>query len=203
MFAFFVGMMEFFHLIKVRVHNQQRLQEAHGGLILANHPTLIDVVITVAKLPDAICVVKGELFRNRYLGGVMRATGYISNDVGEQMLQEAQHHLAQNRCIVLFPEGSRSVPGKPLHFKRGTANIAVRMNAPILNIFITCTPITLTKGTPWWVVPDSRANIDLWVQPWAQTTDFSDNNNDAPAAARRFTQALQNYYEQGLQHVNN
>lgn len=201
LFGQFVAMMEFFHLIKVTIHDAHRLSSGNGGLILANHPTLIDVVIMVSKIPDANCVVKGELFRDAYLKRVLLFAGFISNESGEALLNGARASLEEKLPIVIFPEGSRSVPDKPLHFQRGAANIAVRTSAPILNVFITCRPITLTKGAPWWAVPEKRANIELWVQEWKQTSDFVDDISDPPAAARRMTRSLQNYYEEGLQHV--
>ena len=200
MFGRFVAMMEFFHLIKVNIHGGERLVE-QGGLIIANHPTLIDVVITVSKIPNANCVVKGELFRNPYIKRVLSSAGFISNESGEALLSGARASLEEQLPIVIFPEGSRSVPGKALHFQRGVANIAVRTHADILPIFITCRPITLTKGAPWWAVPERRANIDLWVQEWQPVTNFIDDVSDPPAAARRLTKALQIYFEEGLRHV--
>lgn len=200
-FAQFVAMMEFFHLIKVRIHNAERLANTKGGLIIANHPTLIDVVLMVSKIPSANCVVKGDLFRDKYLKRVMSCSGFISNESGEALLSGARASFEDNEPIVLFPEGSRSVPSKPLQFQRGAANIAVRTNCPIQIVLITCRPITLTKGAPWWAVPERRANIDLWVQEWRPTTDFVDDLSDPPAAARKLTKALKKHIEEGLTHV--
>src|SRR5690554_447336 len=141
-FARFVQLMQLLGLIRVRLHNVELLAKSPGCLVIANHPTLIDVVILFAKLPRANCVVKGELWRNRYLKGVMRAAGFISNDSGAELLDGCRRALARGEAVLIFPEGSRSVPGQGLRFKRGMAHVAVRTHAPVLTAFITCEPLT-------------------------------------------------------------
>lgn len=197
-FRRFVAMMEGFGLIRVRLHGQERLQHTGGTLVIANHPTLIDVVILLAYLPRANCVVKGELWRNRYLGGVMRAAGFINNERGEQLLDDCRTVLDNDEAILIFPEGSRSVPGRPLSFKRGTAQVAVRTGAPLTTVFITCEPITLIKGEPWYRIPPRRAEIDLYVEEVLYPERLIEDYDDKPAAARQLTQYLQDYYEKGL-----
>ena len=197
-FARFVQLMQLFGLIRVRLHNTELLAQSPGCLVIANHPTLIDVVILFANLPRANCVVKGELWRNRYLKGVMRAAGFISNDSGEQLLQGCRQALDSGEAVLIFPEGSRTAPGEAPRFKRGLANIAVRTGAPILTAFITCNPLTLTKGAPWYRIPPRRADIDVYfaelLQPQALVDDFADK----PRAARLLTRHLENYFEEGL-----
>ncbi|MGD8176191.1 lysophospholipid acyltransferase family protein [Marinimicrobium sp. ARAG 43.8] len=197
-FRFFVAMMEAFGLIRVRIHNLDRLRQTGGTIVIANHPTLIDVVILLAWLPRANCVVKGELWRSRFLGGVMRAAGFINNESGDQLLRGCREVLDHNEAVLIFPEGSRTVPGEPLHFKRGTAQLAVRTNAPITTVFITCEPATLIKGQPWYRIPPRRADINLYVEEVLTPEALIECYDDKPAAARLLTRYLQNYYEQGL-----
>lgn len=198
-FQFFVWMMGAFGLIKVHLHNVSLLREARACILVANHPTLIDVVILFSLVPRANCVVKGELWRNPYLKGVVSAAGFISNADGEVMLRQCQESLQQGDVIVIFPEGSRSVPGEPLHFKRGPANIAVRTDAPLLTVFVTCNPITLVKGERWYEIPPSRAHIHIYAHEWLQPQQLVQDYADKPAAARQLTRNLQDYFEKGLE----
>lgn len=197
-FAGFVWLMERLGLIRVRLHNIELLAKSPGCIVIANHPTLIDVVILFAHLPRANCVVKGELWRNRYLKGVMRAAGFISNESAEHLLQGCRQALNADEAVLIFPEGSRTLPGQAPNFKRGFASIAVRTNAPILTAFITCNPLTLTKGAPWYQIPSRRADIDIYfaevLQPAALVDDFADK----PRATRLLTKYLENYFEEGL-----
>lgn len=198
-FRWFVWLMEFFGLIAVRKHNMELLRQAKSCLIVANHPTLIDVVILGSVVPYFNCVVKGELFRNRYLKRVVGSAGFISNDDADVMINGAKKAFSDGDALIIFPEGSRSVPGQPLQFRRGAANIAVRTNAPLLTVFITCNPITLVKGEAWHEVPESRAMIDIWVREWLDPLVMADGCVDPPAAARKLTKNLQHYYQEGLE----
>ena len=62
-FRFFIGMMRQLGVMTYEVHGRQYLREP-GQLVIANHPTLIDVVFLVACIPNAVCVVKDELLHS-------------------------------------------------------------------------------------------------------------------------------------------
>lgn len=197
-FRFFVAMMQFFGLINVSLEDRERFQQAGGCLVIANHPTLIDVVILMSLVPQANCVVKDALWHN-HLQWVMRATGFISNDNGEKLLQGCRAALANGDAMIIFPEGSRTVPGEGLQFKRGVANIAVRTDAPILPVLITCEPLTLIKGDPWYKIAPRTAQITLKVRELLVPAQLLDRYDDKPAAARLLTLYLQEYFETGLE----
>lgn len=198
-FGLFVAMMELFGLIRVTVLNRELLQAARGCVVIANHPTLIDVVILMSLVPQANCVVKEALWHSVYFRWVMRAAGFISNENGEKLFTGCRAALARGDAMIIFPEGSRTVPGANLEFKRGVANITVRTDAPIMTVLIVCEPITLTKGAPWYRIPASRAEITLKVCEILTPATLIDRYDDKPAAARLLTRYLQEYFERGLE----
>lgn len=200
-FAGFVRLMEVLGLIRVTFHNRALLQRSSGCLVIANHPTLIDVVILFAHLPEANCVVKGALWHNRFVRGVMRSGRFISNDSAEELLRGCQESLANGEAVLIFPEGSRTTPGEPVRFKRGVANVAVRTQAPLLTVFITCKPLTLIKGEKWYQIPPSRAHIDVYLQEVLEPQALVDDLSDKPRAARLLTDRLERYFEEGLKEL--
>jgi len=107
----FVGLMRGLGVLDYRLHDCERLQRP-GLLVLANHPTLIDVVFLLALIPHADCVVKGRLARNPFTRGPIRAAGYITNEEPQGVLEAAGASLARGNALILFPEGTRSVPGR-------------------------------------------------------------------------------------------
>lgn len=77
MFRGFVHMLTWAGVVRVSTVNLQRLRQAKGMVVIANHPTLIDVVVLISLMPNAGCIVKQGLWRNPFLRGVVSAAGYI------------------------------------------------------------------------------------------------------------------------------
>ncbi len=63
-------------VIGLRVDDPQALLGSQGAIVIANHPTLIDVVLLSAYIPARTrCIVKRELWNAAVLGSMMRANG--------------------------------------------------------------------------------------------------------------------------------
>jgi 1-acyl-sn-glycerol-3-phosphate acyltransferase len=193
-FRFYVGILTFLRVIEFNTEGRERLLGCRGKLIIANHPSLLDVVLLLSIMPRAQCVVKHQLWNSRILGGVMRAAGYIRNDLdSEALIAQCQDVLREEENIILFPEGTRSQPGRPLKFKRGFANIATLTGADLQLVTITCRPTTLTKGEHWYQIPEQRAKFDLSVHNQIDVKEYT-RREPRPLAARRLTRDLEQYY---------
>ncbi len=163
-FRLFVGTMTSLGVIAVEVEGKAVLRADRGRLIIANHPSLIDVVLLVSLLRRTQCVVKHQNWRNPFMRGVLVATGYIRNDDDpEQLIEACAQVLRAGENLLIFPEGSRSVPGQPRVLQRGFANIALAAQAPIRLVTIRCVPPTLTKGAKWYEIPPTRSLFTVAV----------------------------------------
>ncbi len=196
-FALHLGLMQRLGVMTLQVEGRERLQR-DGLLVLANHPTLIDVVCLVALLPNADCVVKHAVARNPFMRGPVRVAGYLSNQDGAALIDDCVAAIRAGGCLVIFPEGTRTVPGQRLRFQRGAANIAVRGRVDITPVRITCSPPTLGKGQKWYRVPSRRFHVRLQVGEDIAIAPFL-VENDAPIgdalAARRVTDHLTRYFD--------
>ena len=134
-----------------------------GQLILANHPSLIDVVFLIGYTPGACCVVKASLWRNPFMAGAVTSAGYIPNSPTDVMIEGATQALAAGQSLIMFPEGTRTRPGEQLDFHRGAAVIALRAAQVITPVFISVAPTTLTKHEPWYRIPLRRPHFELVV----------------------------------------
>jgi 1-acyl-sn-glycerol-3-phosphate acyltransferase len=138
------------------------LRDEPGGLIVAaNHPTMLDALVVVARLPRGVCVMKAELLRNVFLGSGARLACYIRNDVGRGMVRDAVATLREGNQLVLFPEGTRTV-GAPVNaFKPGITLIAHLAQVPIQTVLIESLSPYLTKGWPLLKAPPVPVQITL------------------------------------------
>lgn len=196
-FRGFIGLMTLLGLVRVRWTGAERLQR-RGLLVLANHPTLIDVVALIARTPNADCVVRGGLGNNPFTWGPVRACNYLRNDRGSEVLEGFNASLASGSNLVIFPEGTRSVPGHALQLQRGAAQLALRSGVAITPVHIRCEPLGLSKGWPWWKTHDRPLQLSLDVGEDIAVTPFLEGaHGEFPLAARRLTGYLRDYFSRG------
>ncbi len=60
-FKIFVKIAELLGAIRLTVENRDSLKNLRSKVVIANHPSLFDVVILFSLIPNANCIVKGEL----------------------------------------------------------------------------------------------------------------------------------------------
>jgi 1-acyl-sn-glycerol-3-phosphate acyltransferase len=168
-----------------------------GQLIVANHPSLIDVVFLLGQVPQANCVVKAALLRNPFTRGPVRAARYIGNDGSLDMLERAAAVLREGQCLLVFPEGTRTAPGRAPAFHRGAAAIALRGARSIAPVFVSVEPTTLTKAEPWYRIPDRRVRVRLRVGEPFDPAAFADGA-PAPIASRRLNDHLHQLFTREL-----
>jgi 1-acyl-sn-glycerol-3-phosphate acyltransferase len=191
-FWFFVQFMYRSGVLTYEVEGAERLGRP-GQLIIANHPSLIDVVVLIAQIRDANCIVKQSLWHNPFMRGPIRAAGYISNSGSMDMLDEAAEALREGQTLIVFPEGTRTTPGKPPEFHRGAAAIALRGARLVTPVVITVTPTTLTKAEPWYRIPSRRFHFRLRVGEDIAPQAFAAQGS-APVASRKLNDYLHQHF---------
>lgn len=195
-FRYFIWQMCKLGLMTLTLENRAALL-APGQLIIANHPTLIDVVVLISLIPHTRCVVKDGLLRNPFTRGPIQSAGYIANSASADLVQQCAAVLRAGESLVIFPEGTRTTPGVQSRFQRGTANIALDAGVPIRPVFIDCNPSTLTKGLPWYAVPERRFAISMQVADPIPSEPFLTAAPSRAIAARRLNTHLENLLWEG------
>lgn len=142
-----------------------------GGFVLAaNHPALIDITCLLARMKQAICIFKPAIRRNPLLGAPARRAGYLASDGGHELLRRAAEKVAAGHVLIMFPEGTRTIPSEQLlPLKSGFAIIARRAKVPIQLVRIATDSDVLTKGRAWWKLPKFPANIEVKAGPLIPT----------------------------------
>lgn len=168
-----------------------------GQLIIANHPSLLDVVFLIGHVADANCIVKHSLVRNAFTRGPIHSAGYISNNESLDMLDQAARILQDGQTLIIFPEGSRTPPNSGPRFHRGACAIALRGADVITPVVIRMNPRSLTKGEPWYRIPARRmrysihVGADIALSEWRSQAPF-------PVAGRRLNEYLHSYFDTEL-----
>jgi 1-acyl-sn-glycerol-3-phosphate acyltransferase len=188
-------------LFRIELRGGEQLA-AGPALVVANHPTLLDVVFLVGQLPQADCVVKVAAWRNPFLRAVVSRAGYVPNDGGAGLVARCAERLRAGRTLVLFPEGSRS-PARGLRpFTRGAARIALASGVALRPVQIRCEPRILGKDQPWWGIPSQTVQYTLSVGRDVAPAALAQDGLPEALAARRITEELQRMFRFDLETRN-
>jgi len=192
-FYFFIGFMHRMRVMTYKVEGLEKLNQP-GQLIIANHPTLIDIVFLISRIPAANCIVKAKLWHNPFMKGPVVNAGYISNENPEKMIADSVTGLNAGEVLVIFPEGTRSVTDTVYKFQRSAAHIALQAKTIVTPVTISCTPSTLTKNQKWYQIPERRFHLSMQVGDNILMDDFLAIETRS-IAVRHLNRYLQNYFE--------
>jgi len=117
-------------------------------IIAPNHPSLIDVVLIVSRLPNVACIIKAKLWDQFIFGGSARLAGYIRNISQSRLIVDAARELQAGSHLLIFPEGTRTIDNDLQPFKAGFALISKRAGAPVQSVLIEINHPFLSKGRP-------------------------------------------------------
>ena len=146
-----VWLFETTRLIKVERGNLGRLR---GCVIVANHPSLIDVVLISVIVPRTLYVAKHALLKNPFMSAIVRNTS-LPDD--ERMPDAAAPYLADGWNVLVFPEGTRSPNPQALReFHRGAAQLALRSGVNVVCVGIRLTRAILGKRQKPWDMGERR-----------------------------------------------
>ena len=92
-FKLFVRVMETIHCIHVNVENKDAFANIRSKVVVANHPSILDVVILFSLVPNADCIVKGDLINNKFISLIVRNL-YIPNNIPfDNQLEQAKQYM--------------------------------------------------------------------------------------------------------------
>jgi 1-acyl-sn-glycerol-3-phosphate acyltransferase len=119
-----------------------------GVLVASKHMSLWDTIALYLALHDAAFVLKRELLRIPFYGWYIKKAGIIAIDRGghasalRKMAADSRAAFAAGRSVLIFPEGTRQLPGAPPAYKPGVAGLYGQIDVP-------CVPVALNSGLFW------------------------------------------------------
>ena len=157
-------------------------------IIAPNHPSLLDAVMIISRLPNVACVMKAELMGNMFLGAGSRFASYIRNEPVRRMMSLATENMQGGSHLLLFPEGTRTIDGAVNPIKGCVGLIAKQAGVPVQTILIETNSAYLSKGWPLFRKP---------VMPIHYRVRLG-RRFDPPQDGHRFITELEEYFAQEL-----
>jgi 1-acyl-sn-glycerol-3-phosphate acyltransferase len=160
-FTLYLWFLRLFCSVRIDCSALDSVREQSGLIVIANHPSLLDAVILLSKLPNASCVMKASLRNNPLFAFMARLSGYISNEDSMKLVKQSCAELNSGGHLVIFPEGTRSNTLQVNRFGQVSALIAARADAPIQTLFIEFSTSYLGKSGPLFQKPTLPLHIKV------------------------------------------
>ena len=120
------------------------------AVLVANHLSLVDILVLYGLYRPFKWVSKAELFKVPCAGWNMVLNDYVRLSRGDRasiraMMDHCRRHLANGSPVLIFPEGTRSATGALQPFKDGAFRLATEEKVPVIPIAVRGTFETMPK----------------------------------------------------------
>lgn len=125
----------------VKIHHRERILTGGPSVMVANHLSLLDILVLFRLFTHFKWVSKVENFRVPLIGWNMSLNAYVPLKRGDResvirMMRQCERTLAQGNPIMMFPEGTRSTTGRMRPFKTGAFELALASRVPLQPLVI-------------------------------------------------------------------
>jgi 1-acyl-sn-glycerol-3-phosphate acyltransferase len=137
-------------------------------VLVANHPTLVDISSLLATQSNLVFPVKSSMFRTFWARPLLEAADHFEASASDpfsvgKVVDKGVERLQQGYRVLIFPEGTRSPLGDLHPFGRTAFEIAVRQNVPVVPVVITCKPHWLSRERSFFNPPSEVPRLRIRV----------------------------------------
>ncbi|MCO8275909.1 1-acyl-sn-glycerol-3-phosphate acyltransferase [Actinoplanes sp. TRM 88003] len=179
-------------LWRLEVTGRDRLPWHGSAVLVANHASLIDILVLFALFRPFKWVSKQEIFKVPLIGWNMRLNDYVpvvrgSGASVRKMMEHCDRLLAAGSPVLMFPEGRRTSDGSLLPFKNGAFELAVRHQVPVYPIAVHGTRAALPRDG---MILREHVTARVEVLPPLNPSDYPDTESLRDAARQAIANAL-------------
>lgn len=135
--------------LDAKIIGRENLQRA-PAIFAAKHQSAWETIFLYHLLHDPAIVLKQELLWIPFFGWYLKKLGMISLSRSKKknvkdlknLLKEANQAVSNSQSLLIFPEGTRSMPGKKGTYQSGIASLYHHLNIPVI-------PIAHNAGLFW------------------------------------------------------
>ncbi len=133
--------------VRIEIRGREHIPTI-GCLVAAKHQSMLDTIVPLIVMHGTTFILKKELLNIPFYGWHSRRSGMIPVDRAghsaalKSLIRISAIRIKQGRQIVIFPEGTRKIPGDTPDYKPGVAALYRDLNVP-------CVPLALNTGLVW------------------------------------------------------
>jgi len=180
--------------IKIEYRGMENVKQ-NGVIYASKHESALETYCYNVIINKIAFILKKELTYIPFFGWAQYFYGTIPVDrkaggaAMRKMLKAAQKMKEDNRAIMIFPEGTRCVPGTTKGYKSGPYLLAKQLNMPVV-------PVALNTGFFW-------AKNSFYRYPGTVVIEFLPPIEVGEKSSAEFMQELENIIEAKCAELNN
>lgn len=138
--------------IDFRILNENKEDFKKPSVIIANHQSLIDILMILALNEKFVVLVKNWVWKSPFFGLIVKYLDYYNVDEGyENIAEKLKEKIALGYSIVVFPEGTRSSDLEIKRFRKGAFYLAEMLNLDIVPVVIYGSGLVCSKNQPFYI----------------------------------------------------
>lgn len=143
--------------VRFNIEGLENLPTQSGYIVASKHQSALETVLFHSIVPNVFYVLKRELMMIPFAGIYFLKTGCIPIDrkggtkTMRKMLAGVKKHLADGMNLIIFPEGTRTIPGVKKPYTPGVAFLYEQCQVPVVPVALNtgyCWPKNKTKKNP-------------------------------------------------------
>jgi long-chain acyl-CoA synthetase len=168
----------------LKVSGLEKLPKSGPYILSSNHQSYLDPLILASVLPAdvfyrAFAVGTSDIFGKGFMRKLARSIKVIVVDPDANLIpamRAGAFGLRHGQVLILYPEGERSIDGRPRIFKKGAAILSIHQQAPIVPIaiegfheawprnkpFQRFSPLQIVIGDPIQPPPEAKASEEAY-----------------------------------------
>ena len=159
----------------VQFDGLSKIEPNMGYVLVANHQSLMDILVLYGIMRPFKWVSKEELFKVPVIGWTLTLNQYVRIRRGngsstKEMLNSCHYWLTNKTPVMMFPEGTRSEDGEIQKFRYGAFKLAADADVPIVPIVVDGTREIMKKGS---LHIGFRSRIRVKALPPVHPKDFN------------------------------
>lgn len=156
----------------IKINIKGNLSEINGKIVVASHPSFIDIILLIGSMPKSLCLAKKELLKNPIMRNIVKSL-YIVNDIDiDLFIKNSTEALNDGYNIIIFPTGTRTKVGEKIKIHKGAAQIAIASKMDIIPIKITTDYPFLCKNSYPLDAGSNPINYNIEIQPAININEF-------------------------------
>ena len=105
---FYIHLMSLVRISTYKINDLKALRSVRGCVIVANHPSMLDVIYILAFVRDAVCIVKAGLKKS--LVSLIVNALYITNNIDFEIMQKECAEALQSGSNLIIFRKERALP---------------------------------------------------------------------------------------------